>query len=305
MSSLQRLEAFVRSAERSSFSAAARALSLTPAAVSKSVALLEEELGVRLFHRTTRSLRLTEPGERLLHEVAGGLSTIQSAIEGARGATAPAGTLRVSMELAFGRALVLPVVPAFLERYPQVSLDWSFENRQVDLAGEGFDAAIGAGFELSPGVVAHELARAHIVAVASPAYLARTRAPRQPADLAAHDGVLMRSATSGRLLAFRFRGPGGAEAPFEPRPRLVFTDQAAMCDATLQGLGIGLLSMPHTVEHLESGALVRVLPRWHADAGPISLYFMGRQLPAKTRAFVDHVVAAFRRDRVADRLRAG
>ncbi len=154
METLANLESFVRSAESSSFSEAARRLALTPAAVSRNVAMLERNLGVRLFQRSTRKLTLTEAGERFLASIAGNLDALQSAIAALAGdGGAPAGTLKVSMSPTFGVEHILPLLPAFLERYPLVRPDWYFENRPVDLIAEGYDAAIGGGFELAPGVV--------------------------------------------------------------------------------------------------------------------------------------------------------
>jgi DNA-binding transcriptional LysR family regulator len=170
METLAYLEAFVRSAECGSFSKAARRLSLTPAAVSRNVAILERNLGVRLFHRSTRKLTLTEAGEGFRQAVAGNLEGLQAAIaDVSSDGSEPAGTLKVSLPPTFGLGYVLPVLPGFLSRYPHVRPEWHFENRQVDLVAEGYDAAIGGGFELSPGIVARTLAPAHIIAVASTA----------------------------------------------------------------------------------------------------------------------------------------
>jgi len=306
METLANLESFVRSAESGSFSEAARRLGLTPAAVSRNVARLEANLGVRLFQRSTRRLTLTEAGERFLQSVAGGLEDIQSAIAGvSTDAGQPAGVLKVSMSPGFGVQYVVPLLPGFMQRHPGVQPDWHFDNRHVDLIAEGFDAAIGGGAELTPGVVARELARAHIVAVASPAYMAGRRAPREPADLAALDGIVMRSVRSGRLRDRMMRDRAGAQAPVELQPRIVLSDPDALCRAALLGLGVALVAMPHALPHLEGGALLRLLPRWYADGGPISLYFAGGGLlPAKTRAFVDFVVEAFARERLAERFSA-
>jgi DNA-binding transcriptional LysR family regulator len=181
MEPLNHLESFVQSAEGGSFSAAARRLGLTPAAVSKNVARLEARLGVRLFQRSTRSLTLTEGGERFLAQIGPALSTLQEAVAGiATDDGQPAGTLKVSMGQAFGREHVLPMMGDFLARYPAILPDWYFDNQQVDLVGEGFDAAIGGGIELSAGLVARELARIHVVAVASPAYMQGRRKPKHP-----------------------------------------------------------------------------------------------------------------------------
>lgn len=307
METLANLESFVRSAESGSFSEAARRLGLTPAAVSRNVARLEANLGVRLFQRSTRRLTLTEAGERFLQSVSGGLEDIQSAIAGVSAdAGRPAGVLRVSMSPGFGVDYVVPLLPEFMQRHPAVRPDWHFDNRHVDLIAEGYDAAIGGGTELTPGVVARELARAHIVAVASPAYMAGRRMPREPADLAALDGIVMRSVHSGRLRDRMMRDRAGAQAPVELQPRIVLGDPDALCRAALLGLGVALVAMPHALPHLESGALLRLLPRWYADGGPISLYFAGgRLLPAKTRAFVDFVVESFARERLAERFSAG
>lgn len=159
METLANLESFVRSAETRGFSAAARRLALTPAAVSRNVATLERNLGVRLFQRSTRKLTLTEAGERFLHAIRDNLEELQAAIVSvATDRGEPAGVLRVSMSLSFGVDYILPLLPAFLVRYPGIRPDWTFEARQVDLISEGYDAAIGGGMDLAQGVVSRVLA---------------------------------------------------------------------------------------------------------------------------------------------------
>lgn len=303
METLANLESFVRSAEGGGFSAAARRLGLTPAAVSRNVAMLERNLGVRLFQRSTRKLTLTEEGERFLSAIGGNLEALQAAIAGVSADKGePAGTLKVSMSPAFGRDFILPLLPAFLERYPQVKPDWRFENRQVDLIAEGLDAAIGGGIELSPGVVSRALAPAHIVAVAAPAYLVGRKPPADPGGLAEFDGIVMRSANTGRLRQWTMRNTAGVEQAAPLAENIVVNDPAAMSRAAVLGLGVTMLAMPDALPHLESGALVRLLPRWYADAGAISIYYASRALlPAKTRVFVDFVAEAFRQDRLAER----
>src|SRR3982751_1255404 len=200
METLANLESFVRSAEGRSFSAAARRLALTPAAVSRNVAMLERNIGVRLFQRSTRKLTLTEAGEQFLVSIGGNLDALQSAIAAvASDSGEPAGPLKVSMSPTFGVDYILPLLPAFMARYPLVRPDWYFENRPVDLIAEGYDAAIGGGFELAPGVVSRPLAPIHLIAVASPTLLAGRPAPIDPAGLAALPGIVMRSSASGRV----------------------------------------------------------------------------------------------------------
>lgn len=305
MQPLSHLESFVRSAETGSFSAAARLLGLSPAAVSKNVARLEEGLGVRLFQRSTRSLTPTEAGERLLLQIGGALGTLADALANVSNDDGqPSGTLKVSMGQAFGRAYVVPLLGAFLARYPAVLPDWHFDNRQVDLVGEGFDAAIGGGVELAQGVVARELGRIHIVATAAPRYMAGRTAPRHPADLAAFDGIVRRSTPTGRVRIGTLRNEAGEESLVEMKPRVIFSDPEAMTQAAVMGLGVALLPMAFALPELRSGGLVRLLPDWHADAGPISIYFPGRKLlPAKTRVFVDFVVEQFRQQDFAARVR--
>jgi DNA-binding transcriptional LysR family regulator len=303
METLANLESFVRSAETGSFSAAARRLALTPAAVSRNVALLERNLGVRLFQRSTRKLTLTEAGERFLVEIGGNLDALQAAIASVstdRGE--PAGVLKVSMAPTFGITYVMPLLPAFLARYPMIRPDWYFENRQVDLIAEGYDAALGGGFDLAPGVVSRALAPAHLVAVASPAYMAGRVPPADPGDLAELDGIVMRASRTGRVRHRTMRNTAGGEMPAQLGETIMVNDPAAMREAAILGLGVALLSVSDVLLAVERGELVRLLPRWYADAGAISIYYATRALlPAKTRVFVDFVVEAFERERLAER----
>jgi len=304
MAELQHLLSFTQAAAQGSFSAAARVLGLTPAAISKNVARLEGELGVRLFQRSTRQLRLTESGEALLQQVDGPLASLQTALSGVRrGDESPAGTLKVSMGPGFGRNFIVPLLPDFLARYPAVVPDWHFDNRQVNIVGEGFDAAIGGGFALPPGVVARELAPVHIVAVASPAYLQDRDLPRSPQDLAGFDGIVRRSSPTGRVRPWTLRSRRAAEQVVPCKPRLVFSDPEAMALAARLGLGVALLPMPFAFGHIRSGELVRLLPGWYSDAGPLSLYYPSRRmLPAKTKVFVDFVLERFRQADFARRV---
>src|SRR4051794_36195454 len=303
METLANLESFVRSAETGGFSAAARRLSLTPAAVSRNVAMLERNLGVRLFHRSTRKLTLTEAGERFLYAIRSNLEELQASIASVATDTGePAGVLKVSMGLTFGVDYIVPLLPEFLKRYPKVRPDWQFESRQVDLIAEGFDAAIAGGIELAPGVVSRTLAPLHIVAVASPNYLKGRTPPTDPSGLAAFDGIVMRSMHTGRVRERIMRNAAGDEMAVLQKATIAFDDPEAMCRAALLGLGVTLIAVPHALPHLERGALVRLVPQWYSDGGPISIYYASRTLlPAKTRAFVDFVVEAFRRDRLAER----
>jgi len=307
METLSNLECFVRAAEASSFSEAARRLGLTPAAVSRNVAMLEKNLGARLFQRSTRRLRLTEAGERLLLGIGAKLDGLQAVLaEVSTGQDEPGGVLKLTVSPTFGMDYLMPLLPAFLARYPRIKPEWHFENRQVDLVGEGYDVAIGGGFGLNPGVVARTLAPAHLVAVAAPSWAAGRALPRHPRELAGADAIGMRFLQSGRLRDWTMRSATGEEALLAMRTLAVLSDPQAVRAAALMGLGVAVLSMPDVLAQLEQGSLVRLLPDWYVDAGSISLYYASRALlPAKTRAFVDFVVAAFERDELARKLAAG
>jgi len=293
--SISHLVSFIYSAEEGGFSAAARRLGLSPAAVSKNVARLEQHLGVRLFQRTTRQLRLSAEGARYLAEVAEPWKRIEEASLATRqGAGQPGGTLKIGMAPLVGRTYFVPMLEEFLRRYPAIVPDLHFENRQVDLIAEGFDVAIGGGVELNEGMVARELTAVRSIAVASNAYLARRGQPRHPDELVRHDGIARRAVGSGRLLSWTLRHDDGQQAPVELRTVAVCDDPEAMAQAALAGLGIAVLPLPHAQAFLRSGALVDVLPGWYVQGRTLALYYASRRLlPAKTRVFVEFVVERF------------
>lgn len=278
-------------------------MALTPAAVSRNVAMLERNLGVRLFQRSTRKLMLTEAGERFLQSIGSNLDALQAAIaDASSGASEPAGVLKVSLSPTFGVTHILPLLPELLRRYPLIRPEWHFENRPVDLVAEGYDVAIGGGFDLAPGIVARTLAPAHIVAVASPAYMAERTPLTDPSQLSQFDGIVMRSLRTGRVRHWAMRDAAGTEMMAALPETVVVNDPAAMREAAKLGLGVAMLAVPDALSELENGSLVRLLPHWYSDAGAISLYYPTRRLlPAKTRVFVDLVAEVFKRDRLAER----
>jgi len=290
------LDAFLATADEGSFSAAARRLGLTPAAVSKSVAQLEARLGVRLFQRSTRRLAPTTDGERLYGQIRLPWGEIGDALTDLRqGAGKPAGTLKVALAHTVGREYFVPMMDGFVRRYPDVVPDLHFDNRQVDLVAQGFDVAIGGGIELTGALIARELARVRIVLVASPAYLKAQPAPAHPLELARHRGLLRRSLSSGRLSPWILKNKTGQEVVASVRPMMVLDDPEAMARAAASGMGVAMLPLPHALPLLQSGALLRVLPEWSAEALPLSIYYTSRKLvPAKVRVFVDYVVEEFR-----------
>jgi DNA-binding transcriptional LysR family regulator len=296
METLANLESFVRAAAGGSFSEAGRRLGLTAAAVSRNVAMLERNLGVRLFHRSTRKLTLTEAGEHFLVSIDGNLDALQAAIaQAAAQSSEPAGVLKVSMSPSIGLTHILPLLPPFLAKYPRITPEWHFENRPVDLIAENYDAAIGGAFDLAPGLVSRTLAPVHVVAVASPAYMSGRTPPADPSELAAYNGIVMRSLRTGRIRHWMLRNARGIEVAGTLTETIVVNDPTAMREATRLGLGVSLIALFDVLPALERGDLIRLLPNWYADAGAISLYYASRTLiSAKTRVFVDFVVNAFK-----------
>lgn len=210
--------------------------------------------------------------------------------------------LKVSIATVFGLDYVLPLLPVFLARHPKIRIDWQLDNRHVDLISEGYDAAIGRGAELTPGTVSKTLAQVRIIAVASPAYIQGRPAPQSLQDLASHDLIDMRSARTGRIVQWVFSDDQGNEAASPVGERMAFNDPGALCRAAALGLGIAFVPSSHALPYLDRGELLRLLPAWHAEGGPVSIYYANRQfLPAKTRAFADYVAESFRSRKLAER----
>ncbi|NID15029.1 LysR family transcriptional regulator [Luteibacter yeojuensis] len=306
MDTLNGIACFIRSAESGSFAAAARVLGLTPAAVGKNVARLEAELGVRLFQRTTRRLSLTEAGEAFRQEVQGSLDQLNGAMSNARArTTGPAGELRVALPNAFGREYIVPMLDTFLQAYPTIRPDWRFDNRPVDLIADGFDVAIGGGFDLRPGVVARVLAPAHRILVAAPDAMEGGPRIAKPGDLKGREGILIRSPQTGRVRDWVLSNRYGAEAAVELDRRIVFDDPDAACHAAALGMGIALVAVQSALPWIERGRLRRVLPDWWVEGGNLSLYYAAQALlPQKIRVFIDHIVESFRQQDLSERFNA-
>jgi DNA-binding transcriptional LysR family regulator len=178
--------------------------------------------------------------------------------------------------------------------------EWHFENRQVDLIAEGFDVAIGGGFELAQGVISRPLCPAHVIAVASPKYMRGKTVPTDPRALEDLNGIVMRSSRTGRVRHWTMRDKEGVEMPAQVKESIIVNDPAAMREAALLGLGVCFLAVPDVLSWLESGDLVRLVPNWYADAGTISMYFATRSLmPAKTRVFIDFISEVFEKQQLA------
>jgi hypothetical protein len=185
-----------------------------------------------------------EAGEHFLVSIDGNLDALQAAIaEAAAHNSEPAGVLKVSMSPSIGLTHILPLLPPLLARYPRITPEWHFENRPVDLIAENYDAAIGGGFDLAPGLVSRTLAPVHVVAVASPAYMSGRTPPVDPSELAAYNGIVMRSLRTGRIRHWMLRNANGIEVAGTITETIVVNDPAAVREAARLGLGVSLIAL--------------------------------------------------------------
>jgi DNA-binding transcriptional LysR family regulator len=283
------IELFCKAADLGSFTAAAEALGLTQGAVSRSIARLEERLGVRLFQRSTRSVRLTDDGELYRSQCQQALDQIAEAERAITGHQAePAGTLRISAPTTYGNFRLLPWLPQFSERYPKVALEVDISNRNVDLVEDGFDLAIRLGEPKDSRLIARKLEDATMGLFAAPAYLQRAGTPENLDDLRRHACIQFVLPSSGRPMPMIFRAGGrDIDHPFNSRLRV---REDVLAAVTWARAGGGLFQIYHFIarEFVARGELVEVLPAFNGRSRPFSvLYPQNRHLSARVRAFVD------------------
>ena len=291
------IEQFCKAAELGSFTAAAEVLGVTPAAVSRSIGRLEQRLGVRLFSRTTRSVKVTNEGELFWKEcqlALGQIAEAERAITG--GQTVPSGLLRISVSTAYGTHRLLPLMPKFTDAYPQIDIELSISDRIVDFVEEGFDLAIRVGIQRDSRLVAYKLEDAFLGVFGTPEYLMKKGTPRSIKDLEAHDCIQYVSPNTGRPMAWLFTGGQGEEIDRPVQSRMRILNDALGCVAWLNAGG-GLYQTYHfaAAAAVKRGDLVEVL---HAHAGrsrPFSiLYPQNRHLSAKVRALIDFLRSTLR-----------
>jgi DNA-binding transcriptional LysR family regulator len=291
------IELFCLAAETGSFTAAANSAGVTPAAVSRSVARLEERLSVRLFVRTTRQIRLTDSGRRYFEQCRDALTQLAEAEREATGQqTAPSGVLRISMPTPYGHYRVLPLLAEFRERYPQVQVETHVSNRNIDFADEGFDLAIRGRAPSDSSLIARKLEDAELVVVGTPAYLQRAGTPETPEQLAHHECIQFELASSGRGLLWQFKHQG--EVTEIATKSGYGTSGDVLAGVTLARNGAGLFQTYRFVvqRELESGALVEVLREYGGCTRPfILLYPHSRHLSSRVRSFMDFLVEKLRK----------
>jgi DNA-binding transcriptional LysR family regulator len=290
---LDQIEAFAAVVEHGGFAAAARILGKDPSVLSRRVDALERRLGVRLLARTTRTVGLTEVGAAYLQKIRVVLAELTAAdAEAAEGAARPRGLLRMTMPRTFARLWVVPWLPAFLREYPDIEIELELGNRFFDLVAERFDLAIRLGGLADSSLVVRHLASFENVLCASPGYLAEAGTPHTLGDLQNHRCLGL--TVPNFWPEWRLRR--GEERATVHVPHQFRTDDgSSMVLAALAGGGIMLASEWSCGRHLAEGSLVRVLPDWRMDhEGNAQIVLPpGRLVPAKTRLFIERVIAEF------------
>ncbi|AGB83154.1 LysR family transcriptional regulator [Serratia rubidaea] len=290
---LAEMAVFVQVAESGSFSAAARRLGASPSAVSRSVSKLEQALGLRLLHRTTRKLRLSEPGESALQYCRQMLAAAEAVLSlSGQNHAEPEGLVSVSVPKAVGRFVLHPHMPAFLQRYPKVDVRLRLEDRYMDLIDDGVDLALRITDSPSPGLIGRRLMEIEHLLCATPHYLAQHGTPQQPQELAQHSCIYL--GETPHDARWRFRRAGRTQT-VNVRGRYAANHTGVRLDAVRQHIGIGSLPYFTARQALADGELVQVLPEWeflsNYRGGLWLLYAPTPHLPARLRVFIDHLVA--------------
>ncbi|MBK1842879.1 LysR family transcriptional regulator [Azospirillum sp. YIM B02556] len=286
MDKLTAFDAFVQSAETGSFVAAGRKLGLSASAVGKAVVRLEQRLDVRLFHRNTRNMTLTEEGRLFLERCRRIFEEVEAAeAELARSNRTPRGRLRVSLPLV--GMLLTPVMSDFMRAWPEVQLDLDFSDRLVDVVEEGFDAVVRTGQPSDSRLMSRNVGRFRLKIVASPDYLARCGVPDTPDDLAHHQCLLQRSPSTGKIRAWPFaRGERQGKIVLPERMSASAVDP--LIALAIEGMGIACLPPFAIRSEIADGRLVSILDAWVAETDQFNvLWPASRQITPKLRAFVD------------------
>ncbi|WP_017901618.1 LysR family transcriptional regulator [Pseudomonas asplenii] len=286
------IELFCLAAEAGSFTAAASVAGVTPAAVSRSISRMEQRLGVRLFTRTTRSIRLTEGGRAYFEQCRQALTQLSEAQREVMGKQQePSGTLRISIPTTYAHHRLLPLLPTFRARYPAVQVETHISNRNIDFVEEGYDLAIRVRVLPDSGLIARHLEDAALVVVASPDYLRRAGTPHNLDDLQRHECIQFELPSNGRRITWLFREDG--------QDRELLANSGYCCSedvlggVTLARHGAGLFQTYRFIveKELAEGSLVEVLQPFAGRSRPFTLlYPHGRHVPLRLKAFVDFLM---------------
>jgi LysR family transcriptional regulator for bpeEF and oprC len=294
MDRLQAMRVFARVAELGSFTRAASELGLSRARVSEAISELERALGVRLLHRTTRSVSLSDDGRQYHERVRQILSDVADAEAVLGGSKAKVrGLLRLALPMALARTIVVPALPRFLARHPELALEVRLENRSLHLLEDGVDCALSYGLPADAGLVAQSILSTHLSTCAAPAYLERRGVPREPRELAQHECIPFLALDSARPAPWSFLH-GGLPQSYEPRGQIGFNSMEACVEAAVAGLGVTQV-LSSLVQPMLAKRRLRGLLAAHAAPGP-SIYLVyppHRQTSPRLRALLGFLRAAF------------
>ncbi len=293
MDRLQSMRVFAKVVEQGSFVAAAQVLDMSNAVVTRLVADLENHLGIRLLHRSTRRMALTEPGQAYLERVRQILDEIDEAEAAASVlSTNPAGTLHIYSQIGFGQTQLARLLPLYSKQYPDVQLDVTLSDRTVDLIEEGFDVGIfSVNQKFDASMVARQLGIAEVLLCASPAYIAEHGVPQTPADLAQHSCLNFSLEHLRHHWTFQ-SAQGSSVIPITSKVMSNNTDLLRHC--LLAGMGIGMRTSYTLGDDMVTGRVVRVLPDYQINKVAVHLVYPSRRLlSAKVRSFVDFMMAQF------------
>jgi DNA-binding transcriptional LysR family regulator len=287
---------FVRTVAAGSFAGAAKELGMSPVAVSRNVQRLERGLGVRLLQRSTRKLSLTEEGRLFYERCTGPLLEL----EGAQAAVkdkgrSPAGRLRVTSVSPFGRTYLLPLLPVFSRRYPEIEVELHLDDAVSDMIAEGYDIGIRAGEMRDSTMVARAIAPLHFVICGAPSYLAKYGIPRKPADLAGHNCVRLQNRRTRAGPATWALGPNKVATPVNGN--FVANDVTTLVLAAMHGQGLAFAPLPLVLPLFRSSALVPLLPDCMSNPAHLFIHYPNRRhLPVRTRSFVNFMLDRFRKN---------
>lgn len=292
MDRLQLMTVFVAVAEEQSFAAGARRLNMSPPAVTRAIAALEDRLGIKLLTRTTRYVRVTDAGQRYLEDARRIINEVDEADEAAAGINAePRGHLAITAPVLFGKLFVIPGIVDYLQRYPDMEISAVFLDRVVNLLEEGFDVGIRIGELPDSSMKAIRVGSIRRVVCASPDYLAKHGIPEKPSDLANH--LVVASSAASPAMEWKF-----AEGlAVRVKPRLTVTSNDSAIAAVLLGMGVTRLLSYQIASYQASGQLQTILSEFEPEPLPIHvIHREGRYASAKVRSFVDLMVAKLRSD---------
>jgi DNA-binding transcriptional LysR family regulator len=290
MDRLDAMHLFMRVAELGSFAAVAQQMGLARSVVTRQIAALEAHLGVKLMVRSTRHLALTSAGTAYLEKCRVILNLVESAeTDVAAERQTPRGNIRISLPLSFGIKRLAPLLLEFALRYPEVSIDMDYSDRRVKLIEEGIDLSIRITRRLDPGDVARKIGTANLLAIASPAYLARHGQPQHPGELAHHE--CLGYTASGTTQNWQFMVNGQLET-FPVRSRINANNGEVLTEAVAQGMGISLQPDFIVAPYLESGRVASILADFPTpELGVYALLPSNRQVPHRVRALMDYLAA--------------